>query len=132
MKRIIISVIILISGMLIFSPTVSAVNIFSQTCGQGTSSVGSSDVCHAVKSQAQSTQNPVIKTMSTAIKLISYIIGIAAIIIIIVGAIQMIVSGGGDSQAVKTGRSMIIYAAVGIAVAVLAQLIVVFVLDNIK
>jgi hypothetical protein len=41
-------------------------------------------------------------------------------------------TAGGDSQSVASARSALIYSLVGLAVAVLAQAIVAFVLDNLK
>ena len=68
--------------------------------------------------------------LKTTIDVISYIIGVAAVIVLIIASIEMII-GGGDAQAIATARNSIIYALVGIVVAVLAQSIVVFVLKNV-
>jgi hypothetical protein len=50
---------------------------------------------------------------------------------IIVGGLRLVLSGG-NPQTVTSARDSIIYALVGIVIAVLAQVIVVFVLDNIS
>jgi hypothetical protein len=128
MKKIIISLIIIFSGMLMFSPSVAAVNIFNNTCNSSTAQ--STEVCKSVNSETSSKQNPFLKIMKIVINLMSYAIGIAAIIILIVAGLQMMI-GGDDPQAVTNSRNMIIYALVGIVVAVLAQVIVVFVLKKV-
>lgn len=128
MKKIIISLIIIFSGMLMFSPSVAAVNIFNNICNSSTAQ--STEVCKSVNSETSSKQNPFLKIMKIVINLMSYAIGIAAIIILIVAGLQMMI-GGDDPQAVTNSRNMIIYALVGIVVAVLAQVIVVFVLKKV-
>lgn len=56
------------------------------------------------------------------------LLGVIAVIIIIIAAIQYITSGG-DSQKVAKAKDTIIYALVGLVVAILAFVIVNFVLD---
>jgi hypothetical protein len=57
-------------------------------------------------------------------------LGAVAIIMILIGAIQFIASGG-DPQSVAKGRSTIIYSLVGLLVCISAELIVTFILTNI-
>lgn len=131
MKSLIIYLSVILIGFLAFSPSVFAgVNIFSQTCGNGSNSIKNTDVCSAVNHQNKSNKDPIISTIKIAVKIISYIIGVAAIIVLIIASIQMII-GGSDPQSVKSARDMMIYAGVGILVAVLAQVIIVFVLNKI-
>lgn len=61
---------------------------------------------------------------------LSLIIGVIAILIIIIAGIKMTISSG-DSGKVKASRDQIIYASVGLIIAVLAQGIVQFVLNRI-
>lgn len=90
------------------------------------------DVCQEVDNQkSHNNQNPIIKIIKAAIEVLSFIIGIAAIITIVVSGIRMIVSGG-DPNAVASARTGLIYALVGIVVVVLAQTLVVFVLDKVS
>lgn len=57
------------------------------------------------------------------------IVGVVAVIMIIVGGFRMVVSGGNE-KAVADARNTILYAVIGLIVAVLAFAIVNFVLDS--
>ncbi len=91
------------------------------------------DVCKDVDAQKgdNGNNNPIIDIIKGAINILSYIIGIAAIIGLIVGGIRMMTANG-DSNSVASARSGIIYSLVGIAVVALAQALVAFVLNNVK
>ncbi len=106
----------------------AAVDIFHNTCG---TSGSSTSVCHDVNGQGGNTgtNNPVVRIIKDAINVLSFVIGVAAVIGVIVSALRMIISSG-DSNAIATARSSLLYSLVGIAVVVLAQSIVVFVLDK--
>lgn len=67
--------------------------------------------------------------VTTIIQIVFGVIGAFAVIIIIVAGIQFITSNG-DPQGVARARQAIIYAAVGLAVAVSAEAIVTFVLGK--
>lgn len=103
----------------------AAVNVF-QPCNDPAAS--GSGVCNDAQN---STGNPIIKIIKIAIEIISFLIGIAAVIGIVVSGFRIIVSGG-DSQAVASARSALIYSLAALAIAVLAQAIVAFVLDKLK
>ena len=68
----------------------------------------------------------VTNTIQGIIKIISYIAGVVAIIMIIVSGFRFITSGG-DSGKVASARNSLIYALIGIVVVVLAQVMVNFV-----
>lgn len=106
-----------------------AVDIF-HNCGSG-SAGGTPSVCPNAQAGQSSKTNPIIDVLKVAIEVISFIVGAAAIITLVVSGIRFMV-GGGDSSAVAGARTGVIYALVGIVVVALAQLIVVFVLDRIK
>jgi hypothetical protein len=71
----------------------------------------------------------VTNTISVAVNILSYVVGAAAIIMIIAAGFRYTTSGG-DSNRVSSAKSTLIYALVGLAIAVLAQLLVHFVLSN--
>ena len=74
------------------------------------------------------TGSPTVQSVVRAgISLLSYLVGIAAIILIIVGGFKYITSGG-DSNKVGSAKSTILYALIGLVIAVLAQVLVRFVL----
>lgn len=68
--------------------------------------------------------------LATAITILDIIIGIAAVVMIIVGGIRFVLSGG-DSNHTNSARNTVIYAIIGLVMAVLAQTIVVFVLNRV-
>lgn len=88
-------------------------------------------VCQDVQTQANSGGNIVIRLISDAINVLSFLVGGVALIIIIVSGIRLVVSSG-ESNAVASAKSGIIAAIIGIVIVVLAQTIVILVLDNIK
>lgn len=63
----------------------------------------------------------------TIVNVLLYIIGAIAVIMLIIGGIRYVTSGG-DSSAVTGAKNTILYAIIGIVVAVLAYAIVNFVL----
>jgi len=74
-------------------------------------------------------QNQFQKVLKLVINIISFIAGFAAVIMIIVGGIKYVTSGG-DSSATASAKNTIIYAIVGLVVVAMAQIIVRFVLDK--
>ncbi len=88
-------------------------------------------VCSDVQKQTTSSSNIVVRIIKDAINIISYIVGVAAVIIIIISGFRMVISGG-DSKTVNEARNGILAAVIGIVVVVFAQLLVVFVLNKIE
>jgi hypothetical protein len=68
-------------------------------------------------------------TVQLALNLFSAIVGIIAVVMIIVGGIRYITSGG-DSGNVTAAKNTILYAVIGLIVVALAQIIVKFVLTR--
>jgi hypothetical protein len=112
--------------------TVGATDIFKGICSGGNdtkTNAGVSDVCKEQKSAAASKKNPIINALSIAINIIAYVIGIASVIVIIISGFRMVTSRG-DSQSVASARTAIIYAVIGLAIALLAGTVVAIVLNN--
>jgi hypothetical protein len=80
--------------------------------------------CEATKTAEEVASGPVRAIINT----FSIIVGAASVIMIIFGGFKFITSGG-DAEKTKTARNTIIYAAIGLAVVVLAQFLVLFVFD---
>jgi len=68
--------------------------------------------------------------ITKATSLIAMIIGVAAVIMIIVGGIQYVLSSG-DGTNTKNAKNTILYALIGLVVAIMAQSIIAFVLVKI-
>lgn len=69
------------------------------------------------------------KTVENIVNLISLVVGIAAVVMIMVGGFRYTASGGKEDS-VKAAKSTIIYALVGLIVVALAQVVVRFVLHK--
>lgn len=68
--------------------------------------------------------------LKTVINIFSLIVGVAAVIMIIVGGLRYITSGG-DATSTKGAKDTIIYAIIGLVIVALAQVIVRFVLTKV-
>lgn len=68
--------------------------------------------------------------LKTAIDLISVLVGVAAVIMIMIGGFKYVTSQG-DSGNVQSAKNTILYAVIGLVVVALAQIIVVFVLNEV-
>lgn len=73
--------------------------------------------------------NQFTKVIKLVIQILSLIAGVAATIMIVVGGLRYVTSGG-DSSKVAGAKSAIIYAIVGLIIVALAQVIVRFVLTK--
>jgi hypothetical protein len=67
--------------------------------------------------------------IATVINLFSLVVGVVAVIMIIIGGLKYITSGG-DSGNVTGAKNTILYAVIGLVVVSLAQIIVRFVLER--
>ena len=109
------------------APKAQAIEVFGP-CNKTAATVGT--VCKDVQSQKADQSNPVNRLLKVVLNILSFIAGVAAIILIIVNGLRLIASGG-DASGVKTARSGLIYALVGVAIVLSAQLIIIFVLDKV-
>lgn len=66
-----------------------------------------------------------------AINLLSFAVGVAAVVMVIVAGLKFITAGG-DANKITSARGSIIYALIGLVIVASAQLIVHFVLTNAK
>jgi hypothetical protein len=92
-------------------------------------------VCTALGSNANCTSNAhgstsVNNIIKATVNILSWVVGLVAVIMIIVGGFRY-VTAGGDSSNVAAARSTIVYAIVGLVVAASAQAIVHFVLAKV-
>lgn len=67
--------------------------------------------------------------VATIVNILSWIVGVAAVIMIIIGGFKYITSNG-DSNGISSAKTTLTYAIVGLVIAVMAQLIVQFVLKQ--
>ena len=103
--------------------TAMAKDIFQDACPSGSTS----QTC-----QSKTTDNPLTGTNGLLYKvasLIAIIAGIAAVIVMIVGGIKYITSGG-DAQKITSAKHTIVGALIGLIIIVLAQTIITFVIKR--
>lgn len=97
--------------------------------------VGTDDVCAGLEGAGGSGCEPdrdditVESTVRTMINIFSWIVGIIAVIMIIVGGAKYVTSGG-DSNGIQSAKNTIMYALIGIVIVALAQVIVQFTLTK--
>lgn len=111
-----------------FAPVMvsAAPDINSGLC-QG-ASLEVSDGCD-VASVGDEGKDKVNKLITTVVDIFSLVVGIVAVIMIIIGGLKYITSGG-DSGNVTGAKNTILYAVIGLVVVALAQFIVKFVLGK--
>lgn len=128
----------LTGGMLLF-PVLAPITVGAQATTNGTNIQGS--VCSGAKnlsvvgagSSGDCTdpdgENTVDKIIKTVINLFSIIVAVIAVIMIIVGGVKYITSGG-ESGKVTSAKNTILFAIIGLIVVAFAQIIVRFVLSK--
>lgn len=131
-KSFILSFVVLMGLVFITSSNIYAADVFKEVCTNSNGvNVNSSTVC---KSKNIGNDNPLFGpqgVLTSAIKLVSFIVGVVAVIMIIVGGFKLVTSGS-NPQDVTKARETIIYALVGLIIAAMAQLIVQFFLKRIN
>jgi len=95
-----------------------------------------STVCETLGSNADCTDTPddsvsINSVISTLITILSFIVGLVAVIMIIVAGFKY-TTAGGDSNKITSAKNTLIYALIGVAIAALAQVLVRFVLNKLK
>ncbi len=69
--------------------------------------------------------------LAQALDILSIVVGIVAVLMIIVGGLRFVLSGG-DSNNTTAARNTVLYAIVGLVIVFLAQIIVKFVLRRVQ
>lgn len=75
-------------------------------------------------------ESGLLSALKTVVNVLKFVIGGAAVLMLIIGGIMYVFSGG-DPQNTARAKDTILYAIVGLVIALLAQAIVSFVLDKI-
>lgn len=117
----------------VVSPAASAVDIIpSEVCGSSPEARNSA-VCRDNRAAGNNpNRNPVFGpngALTAAVNILSAIVGIAAVIMIILGGLKYITSGN-NPQDVANARERIIYSLVALLVAAMAQVIVRYVVGR--
>ena len=114
-----------------------AINVVSGPCTTITNNKQSSSVCTDNSSGQNpnntANDNPIFGpngVITLIVQILSVVIGVAAVIVIIIAGLRFIIANG-DSASINTARNAIIYAVIGLVIAVFAQLIIAFVLNRV-
>ena len=91
------------------------------------SKIGSTTACSSSNANAATNVTNIVKL---TINIFSWIIGVVAVFAIIFGGFKYITSGG-DSSGVTSAKNTILYAVIGLIVALLAYAIINFVIDSV-
>lgn len=124
------------SAGLLLMPALMPITVYAQATesqealcdGGNLTAPGSSGsgTCANINDEAADT---VTYTVNLAINIFSWIVGVASVLMIMVGGLMYITSGG-DSGKVGKAKDTILYAIIGLVVVAIAQVIVKFVLGN--
>jgi hypothetical protein len=123
----------LATGTLLFAPALSPVAVraaepdINQGLCQGANLKVEED-CNIDTTSEEGT-NKINNIITTVINLFSLVVGVVAVIMIIIGGLKYITSGG-DSGNITGAKNTILYAVIGLVVVALAQFIVKFVLGR--
>jgi uncharacterized membrane protein len=69
-------------------------------------------------------------TITTVINVLSFVIGVVAVIMVIIGGLKYITSTG-DSNSINGAKNTILYAIIGLVIVAVAQVIVQFVITQV-
>ncbi len=127
LQHIIAALLIMIGAGLVLAPAIagadalkndacSGINQLDGTTGSNCSTAGSKGINNVV---------------SAVINILSVIVGFVAVIMLIVAGLRYITANG-DSNAAASARSGIVYALIGLVIVASAQILVHFVLKNVK
>jgi hypothetical protein len=89
------------------------------------------DGLNSVDSSDPTKRKPLSERIRQVVNVILFVLGAIAVIMIIIGGIRYVVSAG-DSSAITGAKNTILYAVIGLVVALLAFAIVNFVVNSLK
>jgi|GEM_PF-1232823 len=120
--------IVAITGMLVLTaPVTVSASLFEGSKDQACNGAGLQDEGGCTTTGDSSEQ--VSTTLKSVLNILSFVVGIIAVIMLIIGGIRFITSQG-DSGSTASARNTIIYALVGLIVVVMAQFLVQFVIGR--
>lgn len=126
MKRLLIAAILLASLLslpLLAGGTAGALDIFGTACDDATAN---SEVCQrSVTNPISGTEGVILRVVS----ILSFVIGVASVIMVILGGLKYITSNG-DANSISSAKNTILYAIIGVIVAVFSRVIVQFIITK--
>lgn len=130
LTTLVITLSLFIFGGIQTAPAVFADNATSDTIGIcNTDSGYKTDVCKGINA-GNGANNPAIDVIRVAIQIFAFVLGVAAVIVVVVSGLRFITAQG-DPQGVSGAKRALAYALVGLIIAALAQVFVVFILSKV-
>ncbi len=112
---------------------ITIVTMFSATLNYASADSFVGEACNGIKSistTASCTKSNVLQsTAHKVVNIMSIVVGLISVIMLLVAGIKF-VTAGGDSNSVQSARNTLIYALIGVFIAVLAQVLVRTVLNT--
>ncbi|MDB5182067.1 MAG: hypothetical protein JWP13_830 [Candidatus Saccharibacteria bacterium] len=109
-------------------------NIGGVAMAQNTTQPAKDQVCEGVSGQfggsCTSGGADIDRIIKVALNILSWVAGIAAVIMIVIAGLRYITSGG-DSSSIAGAKNALIYALVGVVVVAVSQGLVFFILGNV-
>lgn len=131
LKRIMLSTLLVLG--LLAAPVLAAEGVFAQQTGDPIEEGLQRGTCLNVTGPGGDcpgedvAENRVNSIITTVINIFSLIVGVVAVVMIIIGGLKYITSGG-DSGNITSAKNTLLYAIIGLVIVALAQIIVRFVL----
>lgn len=110
--------------LIMASPAVAIANPLTKACQ--TNGAGSTAICQDAR---QTGPNGLNKILKTVIDVMLLIVGLIAVLFVVIGGMRYVFSAG-DAAAAKSAKNTIIYALIGLILAILSYGIVNFVLSR--
>lgn len=122
LKHLAIALLLLTVGSLVLVPAIASADSKADACA-GLKQLDSSASCSG------NSAGSINKILRWVINILSIIVGFIAVVMVIVGGLRLIMSGG-DSNNTASARNTILYALIGLVIVALAQILVHFVLSK--
>lgn len=126
MRRLLLSLLLIITATFSIAVPVSAYDPFEEPCSAGSSS----DFCKSATQQAG--EDRIVGPNGILTKITQFIVFLAggfAVIMVTLGGVKYTFSAG-DPNAIKSAKDTILYALIGLVVALFSEAVVVFVLSK--
>lgn len=110
----------------------SSVQPGTSICDENVNGVSDSSVCQGSQQGTDKTKNPLFgpnSLLGKIVQAIVFLVGALSVIMIIIGGLRYILSGG-DSAGLKSAKDTILYAIIGLVIAIFAQALVSFVVTR--
>ncbi len=118
------SIAMMIATLFVFVPQTDAINVFKNP------DASQADAANVVTNQGN-TKTDFNTIVQRVVYILLFVIGVASVIMIIVGGIRYTIANG-DQAAIKSAKNTVLYAVVGLVIALLAFAIVNFVVSRFK